>query len=174
MQSRPGAIPGMTGIAECTFQAARLAATPLPVGPFEADTAPNARGASAHRAGGGELVSRLLSAYFHHGKSPEIASLFPDSWEDVPGWEQTRWEREPSGHTRAVVPLPDTLAGKEIQTSMLSWAITFLIIALIAGVLGFTGVAGVSSHIAWILFVVFLVLFLVSLLTGRRGPRPLA
>jgi uncharacterized membrane protein YtjA (UPF0391 family) len=57
---------------------------------------------------------------------------------------------------------------------MLSWAITFLIIALIAGVLGMGFVSGVASHIAWILFVVFLVLFAISLFTGRRGPRPMA
>jgi len=53
---------------------------------------------------------------------------------------------------------------------MLSWALTFLIIALIAGVLGLTGIAGTASHIAWVLFVVFLILFLVSFVTGRRIP----
>jgi uncharacterized membrane protein YtjA (UPF0391 family) len=52
---------------------------------------------------------------------------------------------------------------------MLSWAVTFLIVALIAGILGFTGVAGAASNIAWILFVVFLVAFVLSLLTGRGG-----
>lgn len=53
---------------------------------------------------------------------------------------------------------------------MLSWAVTFLIIALIAGVLGLSGIAGTATQIAWILFVVFLILFLVSLVTGRRVP----
>jgi uncharacterized membrane protein YtjA (UPF0391 family) len=57
---------------------------------------------------------------------------------------------------------------------MISWAITFLIIALIAGVLGMGVVSGVAANIAWILFAVFLVLFAVSLFTGRRGPRPMA
>ena len=52
---------------------------------------------------------------------------------------------------------------------MLSWAMTFLTLALIAAVLGFTGVAGTASHIAWILFVVFLFGSAVSLITGRRG-----
>ena len=56
---------------------------------------------------------------------------------------------------------------------MLSWAITFLIIALIAGVLGMGVVQGVAANIAWVLFVVFLVLFAISLFTGRHGPRPL-
>ena len=58
---------------------------------------------------------------------------------------------------------------KELYT-MLSWALTFLIIALIAAVLGFTGLAGTAAYIAKILFFVFLVLFIVSLITGRRGP----
>jgi uncharacterized membrane protein YtjA (UPF0391 family) len=52
---------------------------------------------------------------------------------------------------------------------MLSWALTFLIIALIAGVLGFGMVAGAAASIAKVQFVIFLVLFLVSLLTGRRA-----
>lgn len=52
---------------------------------------------------------------------------------------------------------------------MLSWAITFLIIALIAGVLGFGVVAGTAAWIAKVLFVVFLVLFIVSLVSGRRA-----
>jgi uncharacterized membrane protein YtjA (UPF0391 family) len=47
---------------------------------------------------------------------------------------------------------------------MLSWALIFLIVALIAGALGFTNVAGAATGIAKILFVIFLVLFLVSLL----------
>ena len=45
---------------------------------------------------------------------------------------------------------------------MLSYAITFLIIALIAAVLGFGGIAGTAIGIAKILFFVFLVLFLIS------------
>jgi uncharacterized membrane protein YtjA (UPF0391 family) len=49
---------------------------------------------------------------------------------------------------------------------MLSWALTFLVIALIAAALGFGGVAGTATSIAKILFVVFLVLFVVSLLAG--------
>lgn len=51
---------------------------------------------------------------------------------------------------------------------MLTWAITFLIIALIAGILGFAGIAGTAASIAKILFVVFLILFVVSLLMGRK------
>lgn len=53
---------------------------------------------------------------------------------------------------------------------MLSWALTFFVIALIAAILGFTGVAVAAAGVAKILFVVFLVLFLVSLIahTTRR------
>lgn len=53
---------------------------------------------------------------------------------------------------------------------MISWAITFLIIAIIAAVLGFTTIAGTSIYIAKILFFVFIVLFVISLLMGRRSP----
>ena len=55
--------------------------------------------------------------------------------------------------------------------TMLSWAITFLVIALIAGVLGFTAVAGTAIEFAKIIFVIFLILFVVSLIMGRRAPR---
>jgi uncharacterized membrane protein YtjA (UPF0391 family) len=51
---------------------------------------------------------------------------------------------------------------------MLSWAILFLVIALIAGVLGFGVVAGTTAWIAKVLFVVFLILFIVSLIGGRN------
>ena len=53
---------------------------------------------------------------------------------------------------------------------MLSWAVTFLIIAIIAGVLGFSGIAGTAVNIAWILFVVGLVLALIFFVAGRRPP----
>ena len=53
---------------------------------------------------------------------------------------------------------------------MLSWALTFLVIALIAAVLGFGVLAGTAMSIAKILFVVFIVLFVISLVMGRRGP----
>ena len=56
------------------------------------------------------------------------------------------------------------------RNSMLSYAITFLVIALIAGVLGFVGIASVAASIAKILCLVFLVLFVVSLIAGR-SPR---
>jgi uncharacterized membrane protein YtjA (UPF0391 family) len=53
---------------------------------------------------------------------------------------------------------------------MLSWALVFLIVAIIAGVLGFGVIEGTAASIAQILFLVFLVLFLIGLVTGRRPP----
>ena len=53
---------------------------------------------------------------------------------------------------------------------MLSWAITFLVIALIAAAFGFGGIAGTATGIAQILFFVFLVLFLISLIAPRLRP----
>ncbi|WP_341937505.1 DUF1328 domain-containing protein [Marinimicrobium sp. C2-29] len=53
---------------------------------------------------------------------------------------------------------------------MFSWAITFLIIALIAGALGLSGIAGTATNIAWILFVVGIILAIVFFITGRRPP----
>eukprot|EP01030_Chromulinospumella_sphaerica_P005986 gene5986-5857_t len=49
---------------------------------------------------------------------------------------------------------------------MLSWAITFLIIAIVAAVLGFGGIAGTATGIAKILFVVFLVILAWQILIG--------
>jgi uncharacterized membrane protein YtjA (UPF0391 family) len=51
---------------------------------------------------------------------------------------------------------------------MLSYAVTFLIIAVIAGVLGFGVIAGTAAMIARVLFIVFLVLFIASLFTGKK------
>jgi len=45
---------------------------------------------------------------------------------------------------------------------MLSWVVTFLIVALIAGILGFGGVAGASIEIAKAIFFIAIILFLVS------------
>ncbi len=51
---------------------------------------------------------------------------------------------------------------------MLSWALTFLVVALIAGVLGFGVVAGTAASIAKVLFLLFIIMFLVALVMGRR------
>ena len=54
---------------------------------------------------------------------------------------------------------------------MLSWAVVFLIIALVAAVFGFGGIAVASAGIAKLLFFIFLVLFVISLIFGWRGKR---
>ncbi len=56
--------------------------------------------------------------------------------------------------------------------TMLSWALTFLVIALIAGVLGFGGIMTASAGIAKILFVIFLALFLISIIANAMRGRP--
>jgi uncharacterized membrane protein YtjA (UPF0391 family) len=53
---------------------------------------------------------------------------------------------------------------------MLSWVVTFLVVALIAAVLGFGGIAGVSIEIAKTIFFIAVILFLVSAVIGlARG-----
>ena len=47
---------------------------------------------------------------------------------------------------------------------MLSWALTFFILALIAAAFGFRGIVTGGSSIAPILFVLFLLLFVASLI----------
>jgi uncharacterized membrane protein YtjA (UPF0391 family) len=53
---------------------------------------------------------------------------------------------------------------------MISWAVTFFIIALIAAVLGFSGIAGTAVNIAWILAVIGIILAIVFAVAGRRPP----
>jgi len=63
-----------------------------------------------------------------------------------------------------------TGCGKRKVLIMLSWVVTFLIIALIAGILGFGGIAGASVEIAKVIFFIAVVLFLISAVVGlARG-----
>lgn len=56
---------------------------------------------------------------------------------------------------------------------MLSWALVFLLVALIAAAFGFGGIASASAGIAQILFFVFLVLFIGAVLMRvLRGRTP--
>jgi uncharacterized membrane protein YtjA (UPF0391 family) len=59
---------------------------------------------------------------------------------------------------------------------MLSWVITFFILAVLAAVFGFGGLAGTFAEIAKFLALVFVVLFIASLVysmvTGRRANPP--
>jgi len=56
---------------------------------------------------------------------------------------------------------------------MLSWALTFFIVALVAAALGFGGVAGLSADIGWLFAVIGVILLVVSMVSGgvaHRGP----
>jgi len=58
---------------------------------------------------------------------------------------------------------------------MLSWAVSFLVIALIAAFFGWGNLASTSAGMAQILFFVFLVAFAISAIAGAlrgRAPRP--
>jgi uncharacterized membrane protein YtjA (UPF0391 family) len=54
--------------------------------------------------------------------------------------------------------------------TMFSWAITFLIVAIVAALLGFGGIAGTAAWMAKLLFLLGLALFVLFLLLGRRPP----
>lgn len=62
------------------------------------------------------------------------------------------------------------IALKKVRTIMLSWGITFLLIALVAAVLGFGGLAGTAAFAAKLCFVVFLILFIIAAISGRHVP----
>lgn len=54
---------------------------------------------------------------------------------------------------------------------MLSWALTFFILAIIAAVFGFGGIAGSLATIAKFLAILFVVLFVVSLIANMISGR---
>lgn len=60
------------------------------------------------------------------------------------------------------------------ENAMLSWALTFLVLAIIAAIFGFGGIAAGAASIAKILFFVFLVLFVVSLISNAVRGRSVA
>ena len=55
---------------------------------------------------------------------------------------------------------------------MLSWALTFFVIALVAAALGLGGVAGLSADIGWLFAVIGVILLVVAMVTGRRAGPP--
>ncbi len=57
-----------------------------------------------------------------------------------------------------------------LEITMLSWAVTFFVVAIIAGVLGLGGIAGSASSIAYALFVIFLIFGVIAVIRGRRPP----
>lgn len=53
---------------------------------------------------------------------------------------------------------------------MISWTVTFFVIALIAGAIGFSGIAGAAVNIAWIVALAGLVLSIVYGVRSRHPP----
>ncbi|KMO10289.1 DUF1328 domain-containing protein [Methylobacterium platani] len=56
---------------------------------------------------------------------------------------------------------------------MMSWAVTFLVVALVAALFGFGGIAGTAIEAAKLVFFVAIVLFAISAVVGlMRGRAP--
>src|ERR1700733_7568514 len=93
--------------------------------------------------------------------------LFPSPERLPPYCVSTTWQVVSKLHSTTAGPARPSLeaAGLIRRTTMLYYALVFLLIAILAAVFGFGGVAIVSAGIAKILFFVFIVLFLVSLIT---------
>jgi uncharacterized membrane protein YtjA (UPF0391 family) len=74
---------------------------------------------------------------------------------------------------QATTPVPLCGTASTQQTTgaiiMLSWALTFFLVALVAALFGFGGIAAGAAGIAKILFVVFLVLAIASFFFNRRS-----
>jgi uncharacterized membrane protein YtjA (UPF0391 family) len=47
---------------------------------------------------------------------------------------------------------------------MLTWAVIFLVVAIVASLFGFREVSSVATQIAKVLFFIFLILFIISLI----------
>jgi uncharacterized membrane protein YtjA (UPF0391 family) len=52
------------------------------------------------------------------------------------------------------------------MSTILKWALIFLLISLVAALFGFTDIAAASADIARVLFYVFMVIFVVLLILG--------
>ncbi len=52
---------------------------------------------------------------------------------------------------------------------MLSYALSFFVVALVAAVLGFRGVAGLSANIGYTLLVIAVIFVIIALVTGRSA-----
>ena len=58
------------------------------------------------------------------------------------------------------------------EGNMLSWALTFFIVAIVAAIFGFTGIAGAAAGIAQFLFFLFVILLVISLIANAVRGRP--
>jgi uncharacterized membrane protein YtjA (UPF0391 family) len=95
-------------------------------------------------------------------ESSNFADLPPGTFVPAPDYFRSR--------CAAVWPAAIRSETKNRGRVMLSWVVTFLVVALIAGILGFGGIAGVSIEIAKAIFFIAVILFLVSAVVGlARG-----
>jgi uncharacterized membrane protein YtjA (UPF0391 family) len=68
---------------------------------------------------------------------------------------------------------PDVAGAVHSEATMIGWALTFLLVALVAAVFGFGGIAGTAVEIAKLIFFVAIVLFAISAVVGLvRGRSP--
>jgi uncharacterized membrane protein YtjA (UPF0391 family) len=83
--------------------------------------------------------------------------------------------RRPAGTEAAEAAFLERTHSFKGGKTMLGWALTFLIIALVAALFGFGGIATASAGIAQILFFVFIALFVIALIANAvRGRAPRA
>jgi uncharacterized membrane protein YtjA (UPF0391 family) len=52
------------------------------------------------------------------------------------------------------------------MSTMLKWALVFLLVSLVAALFGFTDIAAASAEIARVLFYIFIAIFVVLLILG--------
>jgi len=80
---------------------------------------------------------------------------------------------EPAVGVGVVSPSSAVRRSDSEVTTMIGWAITFLIVALVAAIFGFGGIAGAAVDIAKLIFFVAIVLFAISAVIGlMRGRSP--
>jgi uncharacterized membrane protein YtjA (UPF0391 family) len=106
-----------------------------------------------------------------NGFQPEDRTVGSKNWRKFRGFT-TRNLRLPTGlfHQQRRASARAMKRNETKVWIMLSWVVTFLVIALIAGILGFGGIAGASIEIAKAIFFIAIILFLVSAVVGlARG-----
>jgi uncharacterized membrane protein YtjA (UPF0391 family) len=60
---------------------------------------------------------------------------------------------------------------RSVATTLLKWALIFLVVSLVAALFGFTGISAASADIARVLFFIFLVIFVMLLVLGLMAGR---
>jgi uncharacterized membrane protein YtjA (UPF0391 family) len=107
------------------------------------------------------------SASFRGVSSSELP--WPNSWLSSPQLGKSMGQLPGPSLTHITVMREGVSPRDKGEGTMLSWAVTFLVIALIAAVLGFGGIAGTAAGIAKLLFFIFLAVFVVFLIMGMMA-----